>query len=66
MLTVSILIPALLFTLLSGGMAVRQLKRDTVVKADILLKQIDHVTGLARNATQTTCGNGRPAMRRNS
>lgn len=35
-------------------MAVRQLKRDTVVKADILLKQIDHVTGLARNATQTT------------
>lgn len=56
MLAVSILGPVLLFTLLSGGMAVRQLKHDTAVMADILMSQIDHVTRLARHATRTTAG----------
>lgn len=55
-LTVSILIPAILCTLLSTGMALRQLKRDTAVTAGILLSQIDHVTGIARHATQITAG----------
>lgn len=54
MLAFSILVPAILFTLLSGGMAVHQLKRDTAVTADILMSQIDHVTRHARHATRIT------------
>ncbi|WP_323117605.1 hypothetical protein [Klebsiella variicola] len=53
-LTVSLLVPFLLCVLLSVGMAMRELKRDTAVTADILLSQVDHVTGLARNAARIT------------
>lgn len=52
--TVSILVPAILVTLLSSGMAVLQLKTDTAVTADILMSQIDHVTSIARDATRIT------------
>ncbi|EPY6886935.1 EAL domain-containing protein [Klebsiella quasipneumoniae] len=55
-LTVSLLVPFLLCVLLSVGMAVRELKRDTAVTADILLSQVNHVTGLARNAARITAG----------
>ncbi|HDU3681985.1 TPA: CSS-motif domain-containing protein [Klebsiella aerogenes] len=30
------------------------MKRDSAVTADILINQIDHVTSIARNATQST------------
>lgn len=53
-LVISIFLPALLFTLLSGGMAVRQLKRDISIIADILMSQVDHVTAIARHATLVT------------
>lgn len=56
LLTVSLLVPLLLCVLLSVGMALRELKRDTAVTADILLSQVDHVTGLARHATHITAG----------
>ncbi|EPT0360652.1 hypothetical protein ACVNT8_004336 [Enterobacter cloacae] len=55
-LTVSLLVPFLLCVLLSVGMSQRELKRDTAVTADILLSQVDHVTGLARHATHITAG----------
>ncbi|OXU34842.1 EAL domain-containing protein [Enterobacter cloacae] len=50
-LAVSILVPSLLCLLLSVGMAVYQLKRDTAVTADILLRQVDRVTGIAIQAS---------------
>ncbi|WP_320734301.1 EAL domain-containing protein [Enterobacter kobei] len=53
-LAVCILAPALLVTLLSSGMAVLQLKRDTAITADVLIGQIDHVTTIALNATNST------------
>ncbi|XGI79142.1 EAL domain-containing protein [Enterobacter hormaechei] len=56
MLAVSILLPVFLCILLSVSMALRQLKRDTVVKAGILISQIDHVTGIARHASNITAG----------
>ena len=53
-LAVCILAPAMLVSLLSSGMAVRQLKRDTAVTADILINQLDHVTSIAERATKNT------------
>lgn len=53
-LAVSILVPTVLFTLLSAGMAVHQLKRDMDVTASIFLAQVDHVTTIARKATFIT------------
>lgn len=55
-LTVSLIGPFLLCILLSVGMALRELKRDTAVTADILLNQVDHVTRIARHATRITAG----------
>lgn len=51
---VSIIGPAMLITLLSLGMALLQLKRDTTVTADIMMNQIDHVTSIARNVAHMT------------
>lgn len=53
-LAAGILVPAILATLLSSGMAWRQLNRDTAVKADILMSQVDHVTSIARHASLVT------------
>ncbi|HCJ6653971.1 TPA: EAL domain-containing protein [Klebsiella oxytoca] len=53
-LAAGILVPAILVTLLSSGMAWRQLNRDTAVTADILMNQIDHVTSIARHASLVT------------
>ncbi|WP_230352269.1 cyclic diguanylate phosphodiesterase [Lelliottia sp. WAP21] len=53
-LALSILLPAVLIILLSSGMAVHQLKRETAITAGILMKQIDRVTGIARHATRIT------------
>ncbi|MGG5840121.1 CSS-motif domain-containing protein, partial [Huaxiibacter chinensis] len=53
-LALSILLPAMLIILLSSGMAVHQLKRETAITAGILMKQIDRVTGIARHATRIT------------
>lgn len=53
-LATSILVPTILCTMLSGGMAVHQLKRDTAVTADILLSQLDRVTAIARHVNITT------------
>lgn len=53
-LAAGILIPAILVTLLSSGMAWRQLNRDTAVTADILMSQVDHVTSIARHANLVT------------
>ncbi|MEI9540122.1 hypothetical protein V5081_22685 [Enterobacter cancerogenus] len=47
-LAAGILVPAILVTLLTSGMACRQLNRDKAVKADILMCQVDHVTSVAR------------------
>ncbi|WP_395314630.1 EAL domain-containing protein [Enterobacter sp. ECC-249] len=55
-LIVSLIVPFLLCILLSVGMALRELKRDTAVTADILLSQVDHVTRIARHATRVTAG----------
>lgn len=49
-----ILAPAMLVILVSTGMAVRQLKRDTAATADILLNQINHVTAIARDVIHNT------------
>ena len=53
-LAAGILLPAVLTTLLSLGMAWRQLSRDTAVTADTLMSQVDHVTSIARHATLVT------------
>lgn len=53
-LTLSILAAAILAALLSSGMAFRQLNRDTAVKAEILMSQVDHVTSIARQANLIT------------
>ncbi|ENJ4070358.1 EAL domain-containing protein [Enterobacter hormaechei] len=53
-LAVSLLAPAILLVLLSTGMAIRQMSRDTTVTANILLSQVDHITSLARNAIRIT------------
>ncbi|HGM5003756.1 TPA: EAL domain-containing protein [Serratia marcescens] len=53
-LAAGILVPAILTTLLSSGMAWRQLNRDTAVTADILMSQVDHVTSIARHASLVT------------
>ncbi len=53
-LVVSILAPAILLALLSSGMAFFQLKRDTGVTADILMRQVDHVTSIASDANLIT------------
>ncbi|EMM3430041.1 cyclic diguanylate phosphodiesterase [Klebsiella aerogenes] len=50
-LAAGILVPAILVTLLSSGMAYRQLNRDTAVTADILMSQVDHVTSIALQAS---------------
>ncbi|HDT0662156.1 TPA: EAL domain-containing protein [Enterobacter cloacae subsp. dissolvens] len=55
-LAVSILLSAILCVLLSTGMALRQLKQDTTVTANILLRQVDHVTDIARQASLATAG----------
>ena len=44
-------------------MAVRELKRDTAVTADILLSQVDHVTGLARMLPLSRPDGGPPVRR---
>ena len=54
MIVVSLLVPAILVGLLSLGMAVRQLQRDTAITAEILLGQVDHVTSIARHTLHTT------------
>lgn len=53
-LAAGIIVPAILATLLSSGMAWRQLSRDTAVTADILMSQVDHVTSIARHASLVT------------
>lgn len=53
-LAAGILVPAVLATLLSSGMAWRQLSRDTAVTADILMRQVDHITSIARHASLVT------------
>ncbi|HFQ9142028.1 TPA: EAL domain-containing protein [Enterobacter cancerogenus] len=53
-LAAGILVPAILTTLLSSGMAWRQLSRDTAVTADILMSQVDHATSIARHASLVT------------
>lgn len=53
-LAVGILVPAILATLLSSGMAWRQLNRDTAVTADILMSQVDHITSIARHTSMVT------------
>lgn len=53
-LAAGILVPAIIATLLSSGMAWRQLNRDTAVTADILMSQVDHITSIARNASFVT------------
>lgn len=53
-LAAGILLPATLVTLLSSGMAWRQLNRDTAVTADILMSHVDHVTSIARHASLVT------------
>lgn len=53
-LATSILAPAILLALLSSGMALRQLNRDTAVTANILISQVDHITSLARHANLIT------------
>lgn len=40
MIVVSLLVPAILVGLLSLGMAVRQLQRDTAITAEILLGKV--------------------------
>ncbi|AEN67186.1 diguanylate phosphodiesterase (plasmid) [Enterobacter soli] len=50
-LATGILAPGILVTLLSSGMAYRQLNRDMDVTADILMSQIDHVTSIAHQAS---------------
>lgn len=49
-----VIIPAVLITLLSSGMAYYQLDRDTAVTADILMSQVDHVTSIALRANLVT------------
>ncbi|EOZ1454817.1 EAL domain-containing protein [Enterobacter bugandensis] len=53
-LATSILVPTFLCTMLSVGMAVHQLNRDTAVTADILMRQLDSVAAIARQANRTT------------
>ncbi|EKS6347328.1 EAL domain-containing protein [Enterobacter hormaechei] len=53
-LAAGILVPALLITLLSSGMAYRQLDRDTAVTAGILMSQVDHITSIALRANLVT------------
>ncbi|HHP3135161.1 TPA: CSS-motif domain-containing protein, partial [Enterobacter hormaechei] len=53
-LAAGIIVPAILATLLSSGMAWRQLSRDTSVTADILMSQVDHITSIARHASLVT------------
>jgi len=55
-LAAGIIVPAILATLLSSGMAWRQLSRDTAVTADILMSQVDHITSIARHASLVTAG----------
>ncbi|UNC52657.1 EAL domain-containing protein [Enterobacter huaxiensis] len=53
-LAAGILVPATLVTLLSSGMAWRQMNKDTAVTADILMSQVGHVTSIARHVSQVT------------
>lgn len=53
-LATGIFVPAILITLLSSGMAYRQLNRDTAVTADILMSQVDHITSIARHTSRKT------------
>ncbi|MBF4114228.1 EAL domain-containing protein [Enterobacter cloacae] len=53
-LVAGVLVPVILATLLSSGMAYRQLSRDTAVTADILMKQVDHITSIARHTSRIT------------
>lgn len=52
--TISILLPVCLVISISTGMAVRELERDTAVTASVLLRQVDHVTSIARHTTTIT------------
>ncbi len=53
-LAAGILLPAVLTTLLSLGMAWRQLSRDTAATADTLMSQVDHITSIALRANLVT------------
>lgn len=53
-LIASILTPAILLALLSSVMALHQLKKDTTVAANILMRQVDRVTFIARPASLVT------------
>lgn len=53
-LAAGILVPTTLITLLSYGIAWRELNRDTAVTADILMSQVDHVTAIAHHTSLVT------------
>ncbi|MCE2004214.1 EAL domain-containing protein [Enterobacter asburiae] len=53
-LIASILTPAILLALLSSVMALHQLKKDTTVTANILMRQVDRVTFIARQVSLVT------------
>lgn len=53
-IAVNTVVPAILVVILSSGMALRQLERDTASTANIMINHIDHVTSIARNAALNT------------